>query len=446
MSILKPEIPLTENQWNILKDPHRFKIVCCGRQFGKSHFAAGTAILLAHKQPNSRIWVISPSYRQSTFMFDKVVELCRQNNIPINVKKSNLELVITFTITGSTFQALSGDAPDKLRGATLSYLIVDEAAMLSDEIWTTHLRPMIAVQRAPVLFLSTPKGKNWFYDLYQLGLGDNPAWKSFHYTSYDGIICAEDNDENHSGRDELDHIKAETDEVTWRQEYLAQFVEGGGQVFSHWKTETIPKEPEDGHTYIAGLDLAKHVDFTVLTIYDIDSHKPIDYLRMSELDWGTQISRIKTYLAKYHNPRVYCDSTGVGDAIVERMRLEENMDVVGIVFSAKQKQQMIQNLAVMLANEEITVPDDKIFVDELERYEYTQTATGQFKYSAPAGFHDDCVCSLALVAWGISKLAKDVGFYQDEADTNDDDWRLDNFDWGDIEEFDWSFSSSNPKF
>lgn len=437
MSKLEINIPMTPTQRAILNDKHRFKVVCCGRQFGKSHFAAGTAIILALTKPNSRIWIISPTYRQSGYLFDKVVELCRQNNVPINVKKSNLELVITFTTNGSTFQALSGDSPDKLRGATLSYLIVDEAAMIDDEIWTKHLRAMLAVQRAPVLFLSTPKGKNWFFDLYQLGLGDNPAWKSFHYSSYDGIICANDTEEDHPGRDELDRIKVETDEVTWRQEYEAEFIEGGGQVFGHWKTEAIPRKPEDGHTYIAGLDLAKHVDFTVLTVYDIDSLKPIDYLRMSELDWSVQIPRIKEFLNRYHNPRVYCDSTGVGDAIVERMRVEERMDVVGIVFSAKQKQQMIQNLAVMLNNEEITVPDDKVFIDELERYAYTQSTTGNFRYSAPPNYHDDCVCSLALVAWGISKLAKDVGFYQEDVDSNDD-WKLNDFEWDDVEEFDWS--------
>lgn len=436
MTTLNIEIPMTENQRRILLDNHRNKVALCGRQFGKSHFAAGTVNVVALSTRNARIWVISPTYRQSGYLFDKVEQMCKENNIPIRVKKSNQEMIITYLTTGSTFQALSGDDPDKLRGQTLNYLIIDEAAMLDDEIWNKHLRPMTAVFQAPVLFISTPKGKNWFYDIYQLGLTDNPNWKSFHYTSYDGIICAKDTPENHPGRDELDRIKAETDEVTWRQEYLAEFLDGGGQVFTHWKTEKLIKTAEDGHSYICGLDLAKHVDFTVLTIYDMDSHKPVDYLRMSDLDWSAQIFTIKEYLKRYHNPRVYCDSTGVGDSIVERMRVEENIDAIGIVFSTKQKQQLIQNLAVMLNKEEITVPDDMVFVDELERYKYDISSTGNFKYSAPSGYHDDCVCSLALVAWGISHMAKDIGFYQEDTTKEDNKYSLDEFDWG-IEEFDW---------
>lgn len=435
MSELVISIPMTDTQRKILLDNHRFKVVVCGRQFGKSYFASGTVITTALSKRNSMIWVISPTYRQSGYMFDKVEQMCRENNIPIRVKKSNQEMIIKFLLTNSTFQALSGDDPDKLRGQTLDYLIIDEAAMLSDEIWTKHLRPMTAVFQSPVLFLSTPKGKNWFYDLYKLGESGSHSWKSFHYTSYDGIICAKD---KKKGKAELDKIKAETDETTWRQEYLAEFIDGAGLVFTHWKTSKIKRTPEDGHSYICGLDLAKHVDYTVLTVYDMDSKLPVDFLRMSELDWTSQIYHIKEYSKRYHNPRIYCDSTGVGDSIVERLRLEEGLDVQGIVFSNKSKQQMIQNLSVMLSREELLVPEDAVFSDELERYEYELSSTGNFRYNAPAGYHDDCVCSLALVAWGMSKMAKDIGFYQEEGE--DSKYHIDDdFDW-DIEPFDWDSS------
>lgn len=432
MSKLSITLPLTASQLVIFRDSHRFKVVCCGRQFGKSHLAGVTVITIGLSKRNGKIWVISPTYRQSGYLFDKIELMCKENKIPIKVKKSNQEMIITFLTSGTSFQALSGDDPDKLRGQTLDYLIIDESAMLSDEIWSKHLRPMTAVCQSPVLFISTPKGKNWFYELYKLGNTDNKYWKSFHYTSYEGIICEKNHED---GKQELDKIKEETDEITWKQEYLAEFIEEGGLVFTHWGYHEITRMPEDGHSYICGLDLAKHVDYTVLTIYDMDTHIPVDYLRMSNLDWSEQIFKIKEYTKRYHNPRIYCDSTGVGDSIVERLRLEEHLDAIGITFSSKQKQQLIQNLAVMLSREELLIPTDPIFADELERYEYEQTANGNFKYSAPSGYHDDCVCSLALVAWGIQHLAKDIGGYQ-EPDTVNDPYRLEDMDW-DLEPFEW---------
>ena len=439
---LNINIPLTDTQREILLDEHRFKVVCCGRQWGKSHVAGAEVPLVCLSKQNARVWVISPTYRQSGYLFDKVCQICKEHHIPIKVKKSNQEMVITFTMTGSTFQALSGDDPDKLRGQTLDYLIIDEAAMLDDEIWQKHLRPMTAVCNAPVLFLSTPKGKNWFWDIFQKGNNKTKtnAWKSFTYTSYDGIICVNDTKDYHPGRDELDLIKKETDQATWEQEYLAKFLDSGGVVFTHYTTYPMKRTPEDGHCYIAGLDLAKHVDYTVMTIYDAVTLKPVDQFRLTNLDWTSQIQRIKMYSDMYFHPRVFTDSTGLGDSIVERL-VEEGIDAVGIVLTSKMKQQVVQNLAVMLSREELLAPEDKITTDELDRYQYDHTSTGQFKYNAPSGYHDDCVMSLSLVAWGISHTAKDIGFYtepEEKKSKRDSSIPEDDFSW-DLEEFDWEY-------
>lgn len=354
------------------------------------------------------------------------------------MKKSNQEMVITFTTTGTKFQALSGDNPDALRGATLNYLIVDEAAMLDNEVWEKYLRPMLAVNRSPVLFLSTPRGINWFSDIYKLGLEDgDPEWKSFSGSSYDGIICARDTPDNPIGKRELDRIKEQTDPVTWRQEYLAEFIDGAGLVFTHYKSVPLPRQPEDGHVYICGLDLGRHNDYTVLTVYDLDSMLPIDMFRIQDTEWNTQINYIKEYSKKYHHPRIYSDSTGIGDSIVERLKMEEGLDVVGVVFSAKVKTQLIQNMAVMLNNEELLVPDLPVVKDEIERYAYDITVNGNIRYNAPSGTHDDTVCSIALAAYGLHNSVKCIGFYQEESRDIYEDLAKENR-W-DTEEYSYDF-------
>ena len=427
---LRINIPLHTSQLEVLKDKHRFKVINCGRQWGKSHLAAAFSIMMSMSHPNSVGWVISPTYRQSGFLFDKVVTLCKEYNVPIKVKKSNQEMTITFTLNGSQFHALSGDDPDKLRGQTLAYLIIDEAAMLKDELWTKHLRPMTAVHSSPVMFISTPKGKNYFYDLFKMGQDkDNKQWYSCTYTSYDGIICANDKGRSHPGKDELDAIKAETDDLTWRQEYLAEFLDSGGVVFNeyHCMLDDMSKECEEGVLYYMSIDLAKHKDYTVVFVAEAETGRIVDYYRVTGLSWESQIARIKEMSDYYSHPRIFVDSTGLGDTIVERMIVQEGLDVHGIVFTSKSKQQMVQNLAVMLQHGELLVPDVREIKDELDRYTFTHTSTGQFKYGAPDGYHDDIVSSLMLLAWGLSKIPIDIGFmYEDDSKT---EITSDNFDW-----------------
>lgn len=415
MGSLNINLSLTPMQMKILQDEHRFKCLCIGRQSGKSHLAACAVIMKALQKPNSTIWLISPTYRQSTFMFEKIVTLCKENNIPITTKKSNQNIEITFSITGSKFSALSGDNGDQLRGATLDFLIIDEAAMLDDEVWSKYLRPMTAVYKSQVLFLSTPKGKNWFYDLYKLGLGDNSDWKSFQASSYEGIICANDTEDCHPGKDELDQIKAETDDLTWRQEYLAEFLDAGGTVFTSYTPAPYSDdmEIEEDAVYFVSIDLAKHGDYTVLFVANVETNEIVYYWRATGLSWESQLARFKEISKRYHNPTIFVDSTGLGDTILERM-IEEGLDARGIVFSSKSKQQMVQNLAVMLQRKEIQPPNIKEVLDELDRYTFTHSATGQFRYSAPDGYHDDVVSSLMILAWALSKIPSDIGFVTED--------------------------------
>lgn len=417
MTSLNINLSLTPMQMKIIQDEHRFRVLCIGRQAGKSHLAACAVILKALQKPNAVIWLVSPVYRQSIYMFDKIVTLCRENNIPISTKKSNQNIEITFTITGSTFYGLSGDDGDKLRGATLDLLIVDEAALIPDpEIWPKYLRPMVSVNHAPVLFLSTPKGKNWFYDIYKLGLDENNKdWISYQASSYDGIICANDTEEYHPGKDELDQIKTETDDLTWRQEYLAEFLDNGGTVFTSYTPAPYSDDIEikDDSVYYVSIDLAKHSDYTVLFVADVETNEIVYYWRATGLSWESQLARFKEISKRYHNPTIFVDSTGLGDTILERM-VEEGLDARGIVFSSKSKQQMVQNLAVMLQRKELCPPNIKEVLDELDRYTFTHTSTGQFRYSAPEGLHDDVVSSLMILAWALSKIPSDIGFVTED--------------------------------
>ena len=191
--------------------------------------------------------------------------------------------------------------------------------------------------------------------------------------------------------------------------------------------DDMSKECEEGVLYYMSIDLAKHKDYTVVFVAEAETGRIVDYYRVTGLSWESQIARIKEMSDYYSHPRIFVDSTGLGDTIVERMIVQEGLDVHGIVFTSKSKQQMVQNLAVMLQHGELLVPDIREIKDELDRYTFTHTSTGQFKYGAPDGYHDDIVSSLMLLAWGLSKIPIDIGFmYEDDSKT---EITSDNFDW-----------------
>ena len=97
----------------------------------------------------------------------------------------------------------------------------------------------------------------------------------------------------------------------------------------------------------------------------------------------------------------------------------------------------------MLQNEEIAIPDDDVCIKEFERFEFTLLPSGAIKYAAPGKKHDDYVCSMALLAWGLEHTAKAIGGYlkdNQSVTTDSSEWKTDSFDWTQ-KDFDWAYQS-----
>ena len=144
-------------------------------------------------------------------------------------KKNEADLEITL-INGSRIALKSAEHPDRLRGVKLNGLVVDEIAFLRDwdRIWEEALRPTLTDMQAPALFISTPRGYNHFFDLWQKGQGDDPDWKSWRFTTYDNPFVP---------REEIDQAKNELDEDAFAQEYLAEFKKFTGLVYKDFSRE-----------------------------------------------------------------------------------------------------------------------------------------------------------------------------------------------------------------
>ena len=153
-----------------------------------------------------------------------------------------------------------------------------------------------------------------------------------------------------------------------------------------------------GKTYFLGVDLAKHVDFTVMTILDGDGNQ-VYWNRINQFDWPYQ-KQLIAEIAKSYGAKVLIDSTGIGDPIFDDLR-RAGLDITGYKFTSESKRQLVEALMLSLEQEKIRLLSEPIQINEMKMFGYEITASG-IKYNAPEGKHDDCVFALALANWARS--------------------------------------------
>lgn len=371
----------------------RFMVISCGRRFGKTMLCAFIVIYSALQNPKWNIWIVAPTFPQTDILWEMVIEYLPKEYVKqIFEGKRLIELK-----NGSRIWAKSADNPQALVGRGLDLIVFDEASMCDIAAWN-YMRPALGDRKGRAIFPTTPKGKNWFYDIFMKDPkngGDDEDYFSYQYPSMDNEFL---------DPTEFTKMVKDLPQMMYQQEILAQFIESGGEVFRNLNRvlrDTL-KEPLPGHFYVGGGDLAKYRDFTVLTIADLATNEIVYYERFNHLDWDYQKARISSALKKYNDAVMYIDSTGVGDPIVEDLQ-RQGCAVKAFKFSQTTKKQVIENLMKMCDDALIGIPDIPEVKKEFEVFGYEQTQFGNIRYCAPDGHHDDIVISVALCAWGLEK-------------------------------------------
>jgi hypothetical protein len=358
------------NQQKILDSQARFRVVMCGRRFGKSELSQIEIITNALVGKN--VAYITPTYQLARVFFEKLIKA-----VPFESNKS--ELSIKFPNDGSV-EFFTGERLDNLRGRKFHLVVIDEASFIPnlEEGWLNSIRPTLTDYKGRALFLSTPKGKNFFYSLY-LKNGE-PDWEAFKFTTYDNP---------HIDKTEIDDARTQIPEVVFEQEYMANPSENAANPFGSAFIKQCTFELSHEPPIAFGVDLAKSVDFTA--IIGLDRNGSVCHFERFQKDWR-QTKQVINSLPKVP---ILMDSTGVGDPIFEDLQ-RDGVNVQGYKFSSTSKQQLMEGLASAIHQRKITFPEGHI-TQELEIFEYQYTSFG-VKYSAPPGFHDDCVMALGL-AW-----------------------------------------------
>lgn len=250
---------LHQSQGIIALDKHRFRVLCCGRRWGKTTLAIdqmkGRAAI-----PNSRIAYVAPTYQQARdIAWEQLKKDCI--NAASKINESRLEI----TLANDSQIVLRGwESIETLRGQKFDLIVIDEVAMMRDfwSKWQEVIRPTLTDTRGEGIFISTPKGFNHFYDLFNATDSD---FKSFHQTTYDNPFIP---------KEEIDKARKEITEDRFAQEYLADFRKTEGLVYKEFDRQehVFPGEPGfDGKDFVVvktfgGVDFGFTNPAAVLTI------------------------------------------------------------------------------------------------------------------------------------------------------------------------------------
>jgi len=230
-------------QQKVFTDETRFKVVAGGRRLGKSRLSAITLLIEALNCPEgSAVMYIAPTLGQArTIMWDLLHDLGRK--IIKSAHINNLELTL---VNGRKILVRGADNPDSLRGVSLTYVVLDECSFIKSDIWEKVIRAALADKKGRALFITTPNGRNWVYDIFKLGQeGTDKEWKSWQFTTADNETI---------DPAEIEAAKRTLSSFAFKQEFLADFSNAGQEIFKEEWLKTGP-EPTYGE-YVIAIDLA----------------------------------------------------------------------------------------------------------------------------------------------------------------------------------------------
>jgi hypothetical protein len=293
-------------------------------------------------------------------------------------------------------------------------VVFSEYSITKKEVWDL-IRPILAENGGWAIFNFTPRGLNHAYTLMQQAKDYPDTWWVGVYPVSETKALTEE---------ALAQERAEMPRVMFEQEYECKFLEGASQFFKNLENcvydEKTQQELQVSGDFKLGVDLAKYNDFTVITPFNLNNFIVYPQDRFNQIDWILQEAKIEAAARRFGNARVTIDSTGIGDPVVEELRRRginiREEDV--FKFTQNSRQNLLNNLAILLENRKIRIPKDEELLDELRSFTIEMNEKGRAVIKCPDGLHDDRVMSLALAVWGVDEKETIDPFFEQQIAKN----------------------------
>jgi hypothetical protein len=344
-------------QRRIVENGARFKVVMCGRRFGKT--AVAIRWLCDGALAGEPVAYMAPSYKFALEAWRELVQRLKPITSRISEQDKRIELM-----TGGVVEVWTLDGDDPARGRKYARVVIDEAGIVREllDLWQQAIRPTLVDLAGQALILGTPKGRrHGFVTLFNRGQQpDEAEWASFRASTLENpYIPAE----------EVEAARNELPPEVFQQEFEGIPTDDGANPFGLDAVRNAIGPLSIHPPVVYGLDLARSSDYTVLV--GMDAWRRTTSLERWQSPWGATKERVRDTVGMVP---VVADATGVGDAIVADLD-QMGVDVTPHVFTQPSKLRLMQRLVTAFQGKELTIPDGWL-VGELEAFEFEYTANG----------------------------------------------------------------------
>ncbi|RTL04064.1 hypothetical protein EKK58_11420 [Candidatus Dependentiae bacterium] len=387
---IKPH-PGQQEILKLLAEPEvNYVCVNAGRRFGKTLLALSWMIKCLLDKPGKQGLIMSKSSKQVSKIFNTCLKLFKPYNIFKTIHRTFR--VIEFN-NGSVLNFYMSSNHDDVRSSEFDYIVLDEFALYPDDAWTNSIQPTLANMRDfKVLIVSTPRGKGQWYQLFNRGLDPNVKhWKSFTApTSANPTIP----------KKFLEDTQLEVPNQVFRQEYLAEFIENGGEVFIIKNENIIPelvKFDKTSKGYI-GIDIGMKKDFTVIFGFN-ENFEMFLYERFYGNTPLECSKKIFNTLKKFDINQIFVDiETNKNDSVFFEVKnlyaadkININSRIIPTNINKSTKPANIEQLSMLLESLKLKVIDDKYLLSEFNSFSYYYNIHNNLIYGASGVAHDDIV-------------------------------------------------------
>lgn len=372
-------------QDQIAKDTHRFRVLVCGRKFGKTTLAAEELKGYAIRKDGQRVLYVAPTLKDAhTLMWDRLRRSLGKAIISSNETRHQIKIR---TADGGVSDLFLGswEIYDSYRGDEFDFIVFDEVQdyKLFWMGWMEAMRPTLTPRQGQALFMGTPKGFNHFYDLYNLqNENGNKAYQSFHFTSYDNPFIP---------KEEIEEAKSQQTEDRFAQEYLADFRKTEGLVYKEFDrgrhvysdTQVAPQASDT----ILGIDFGYTNPSSIIPIrIDSDNHY---WITEEWYKTGQTTEQIAEQAKLYKSTKVYADPAEPDRIeILRRSGLNVREVSKDIVAGVDRVRELFKQNRIHIA------PDCKNLIHELETYRYPEKKPDQNEQEKPVKENDHALDAL----------------------------------------------------
>lgn len=370
-------------QRTILREARRFNALSCGRRFGKTTLLQDVAIRPA--LDGYPVGWFAPTYTLLLEAWRELGATLRPILKRTNANEHRMEL-----ITGGMLDFWTLDNPDAGRSRKYKRVIIDEAGLVKRlmEAWHAAIRPTLADLAGDAWLAGTPKGRNGFWELWELG-GRDPSWAHWQMPT----------DANpHIPPAEIAAMRASMPALVVAQEVDAEFTEGELTLFSIADIDRAarPYPPPTAGAFLTTVDVGRRRDATVINTFDTAErpYRRVAFERLERVSYPLIQQHISETARRWPG-QLWIESNGVGDPLIE------NLDVAAEPFitTARSKLQALQALQLLFEQGDIQAAWDARERAALIGCSWDETHT------------PDEVMSLAIFAHVVSQPQEAAGVF-----------------------------------